>query len=106
MKKTLLYSLLVCLALVMTACDDPVILQKETNTSFDKPTLVGVIDGKSLYMVKVYYNNRDPHYIYFFKESGDISINYSVQQGKYTRQEIVVLLNGKAVSTNYLENTK
>ena len=105
MKKTLLYSLLACLVFLMMACDNSMSKEK-TNASFNNPFLIGIINGKPLYRVVVEYNNGCRHYIYFFKDGGDVSINYDVHEGKYTRNEIIVLLNGKAVSTNYLENIK
>lgn len=91
--------------LTVAGCDRG-ISREETDTSFNNPIPIGIINGKTLYRVSVCYRNCSPHYIYFFKDSGDVSINYDVKQGKYTRHEVVIFLNGKAVSTNYLENSK
>ena len=88
--------------ILLVGCKSQTELQQETKASFDNPEFIGKVSGKDLYRVTVVRYHHD-HYVYFFKDSPEVSINYQVSAGKTTRTEVIVLVNGKPVSTNLLE---
>lgn len=84
MKKLLLIPLL-CLGLV--GCNEP------TPSIKGKEFTVGTLsNGKTLKCVKIDRESSSAHYAYFVEDT--VTVNYSVQQGKSTRNETIVLING------------
>ena len=103
MKTTKLTLLLFAVAAFLSSCgekeNDPV-LKERTQSNIQNAEIVGTLpDGR---VVKVFQRVRGgikySHYVYFI-ENGDgksstISTNSSVQNGKTTRNETTVLIDG------------
>lgn len=88
--------ILLCLtALMLSSCSDENSPEspRETEMSFGRPTKVGVLpDGRTVSVVIRERGNNHDHYIYFVDNT--ISVNTNVQQGKTTRNQATVLIDG------------
>lgn len=49
-------------------------------------------DGRMLYRIEIGMDRNHSHFVYFFNNSKELSINYPVPQGKTTRNEVIVQL--------------
>lgn len=73
--------------------DSPEILQ-QTALSFSQPKHVGTLpDGRNVsVVVREMGTNASDHFIYFVDNT--ISMNHTIQQGKQTRNNVTVLIDG------------
>lgn len=93
------------LSFVLIGCEPSPEEQKfQTSENLKVPEFVGKLpDGRIIQRVWV-ITRRHPHAVYFFANGGqEISVNYPVQAGKTTRNEVIVLLDGIPISTNIID---
>lgn len=92
------------LTFVIIGCEPSPEEQKiKTSESLNAPEFVGKLPNGRI-IERVWIHNRiDKHAVYFFANGGqEITVNYPVQVGKTTRNEVIVLLDGIPVSTNII----
>lgn len=88
------------LAFALTSCSTPEEAQATTEFNMKNPDTVGTLpDGRVVkHFVRERSNTSHDHHIYFIEnpdgKSNTISTNYSVSEGKTTRNETVVLIDG------------
>ena len=74
-----------------------------TQGKFNTPQYVGTLkDGRKILCVTPYNGDR----IYYFDngEGNEVTVNYIVQEGKTSSHEVIVMLDGTSISTNYISN--
>ncbi len=94
------------LTIFLFGCNSPEEQKNQTSENFKKPEFVGTLpDGRVIMRVWVVRKyNRYNHAVYFFMNGGrEITVNHSVPEGKTTRNEVIVLLDGIPVSTNIIK---
>jgi hypothetical protein len=65
---------------------------KNTAHSFQNPDKIGTLsDGRGVYRITV-DNQYYDHYIYFIKGSPEITVNWTVQQGKTSVNQVNAIL--------------
>lgn len=99
-----IYLLFLCT--IFVACEKSPIEQKTiTQENFNNPEFVGTLPNNKKVMRVWAQLKQKEHAIYFIEngEGTEITVNYPIQTGKVTINEVVVLLNGKSISTNYIK---
>lgn len=88
------FLLLILISLFSVSCKSKTKeqLEKETQETFNSPQYIGTLpDGRQVKLV-VRSREYDKHFIYFVDNT--VSTNYNVQQGKFTRNESIVTIDG------------
>lgn len=90
----------------VTKCPECIECKQQTQYNLNNPEKIGVLNGRSLYRVKIVNHNTSSHYVYYFDGTNDnvMTINRTESQGKSTVNKVEVLIDGKPYIATLKDN--